>query len=219
MRYLIFILYIFAIGCKNQGASHNDTNTQKKEIQYHLIDSFGSVSRDTSEFYKLNCGLFRNMAGVIGYQAVDKSREEPRIVYLVSIYYADMKDTLNGGLMEMNKVIDTATFKMAGDYYFEDKNHIYNFHPMMDGGTISVSLDADIKSFKILGNGIYAKDKRHCYCRGHLIEGADNRSFNIFRGKVYNFAYDKKHFYSGDWIMSKEDVKDMGLDTLRLKTR
>ena len=110
MRRLILFVCVILLSCRNNNIA--DTNTPKNKPDYILIDSFGSVHPDTSTFKQLHCGLFINKGGVIGYLAIDRSMERPMKVFLVSIYDADKNDSLHGGIMEMNKVVDTSTFKI-----------------------------------------------------------------------------------------------------------
>lgn len=216
MKSLIPIICIVFLACKNPNTPHTQKVPEIKKLVYHLIDSAGLVFPDTSTFYKLNCGLYRNKAGIIGYQAIDKSMEKPEVVYLVSVYYEDLKDTMNGGIMDMNKVVDTTSFEIAGYCYFTDKNHVYNFHRMMDGGTISINWDADKNSFTSLGIGIYGKDWRHCFYRGEIVKSADSKSFNVFKYPFNKSAFDKRHFYGGSEVMTAKEVKESGFDTLKI---
>ena len=89
---------------------------------------------------------------------------------------------------------------------------------MMDGGTIAINPDIDLKTFQILESEFYAKDKKNCYYRGRIIEGADLKSFKVL-DKFYSFhtAYDKRNYYDCENKMELTDIKNENLDSIRRK--
>lgn len=227
MSPLFFIGFVIClISCAEQNSERTAGGPSiKVDTNFHSINAFGSVSGDSSHFIKLNCGLYINEKGTLAYRAVDNSyvmdttgNERPSYVYLTTIYYADMSDSINGGLKEMKYVVDTATFKMLGTFYFKDKNHFYDFNPMSDGGTIGINSDIDAKAFQILESEFYAKDQNHCYYRGRIIEGADVKSFKVL-DTSYSFhtAFDKKNYYDCENKMKFTDIKEQNLDSIRRK--
>ena len=227
MRTLLSIIIIFCLAsCTQRNIEHKAADASKKvDTNFHSINAFGSVSGDTTKFIKLRCGLYINDKGTLAYKAVDNSyrmdttgNEKPFDVYLTTIYGADLSDTINGGLKEMKYVVDTTTFKILGTFYFKDKNHIYDFNPMVDGGTVAINSDIDLKSFQILESEFYAKDKKHCYYRGRIIEGADINSFKVL-DTSYSFhtAYDKKNYYDCENKMKLTDIREQNLDSIRRK--
>lgn len=225
MRTLLSISIFFCFtNCSERNGENKAEGTSKKvDTNFHLVNAFGSVSGDTSKFIALACGLYINDKGTLAYKAVDNSyrmdttgNEKPLDVYLTTIYGADLSDTINGGLKEMKYVVDTATFKILGTFYFKDKNHIYDFNPMMDGGTIAINPDIDVKTFQILESEFYAKDKKHCYYRGRIIEGADLTSFKVLDTSYsFHLAYDKKNYYDSENKMMLTDIKEQNLDSIR----
>lgn len=227
MRTLLFISFILCLTNCNERSSEHKTQiaNQSVDTNFHSINAFGSVSGDTSKFIKLACGLYINEKGTLAYKVVDNSyrmdttgHSKPLDVYLTTIYYADKSDSINGGLKEMRYVVDTATFKILGSFYFKDKNHIYDFNPMSDGGTIGINWDADVKTFKVLESDFYSKDKRYCYYRGNIIEGADINSFKVLDTSYsWHIAYDKRNYYSSENKMSAADIKEQNLDSVRRK--
>jgi hypothetical protein len=227
MRTLLSISIFFCLtSCTERNSEHKAVDTYKKiDTNFHSINAFGSVSRDISKFIELACGLYINDNGTLAYKAVDNSyrmdttgKEKPFYVYLTTIYGADLSDTINGGLKEMKFVVDTATFKILGTFYFKDKNHFYDFNPMADGGTIAINPDIDIKTFQILESEFYAKDKKHCYYRGRIVEGADLKSFKVL-DTSYSFhtAYDKRNYYNCENKMELTDNKNENLNSIRRK--
>lgn len=64
-------------------------------------------------------------------------------------------------------------------------------------------VDADPETFKNLGDG-YARDARHAFHEGYIIEGADGATFK-YLGKGY--AVDAKHVFCYDTIMPTADPK------------
>jgi DKNYY family len=227
MRTLLSISFFFCLtSCYEQNSEHKAEDTSKKiDTNLHSINAFGSVSGDTSKFIKLTCGLYINEKGTLAYKAVDNSyrmdttgNSKPLDVYLTTIYYADQSDSINGGLKEMKYVVDTASFKILGSFYFKDKNHVYDFNPMSDGGTIGINWDADVKTFQVLESSFYSKDRKHCYYRGNIIEGADINSFKVLDTSYsWHIAYDKRNYYSSEKKLNLVGIKEQNLDSVRRK--
>jgi len=129
------------------------------------------------------------------------------IRYINWVYGADTQDTTgNAGLMEMKFVIDTLTFKFLSWMYWSDKNRVYGYNSMSDGGTVFFIEDADPRTIKALGETPYAKDKHHVFYKGRPIDGADVPSFKIIKdNKIPELAKDKnKYYFSGDPMTERE---------------
>jgi len=98
-----------------------------------------------------------------------------------------------------------------GDLYYRDKNHIYYYFQMMDGGTFFIVWKADPNSFKVLDSSYYGKDKQNVFCRGGLLEQADTKTFSVVSQpdkRVYSWtAKDKSHTYDGADIVNTEVKK------------
>lgn len=167
-------------------------------------------------FIKLKCGLYINKMGDIGFLAFDRTKNKEIKRYLTYVYNADTLDNLNAGVKEMKYVVDTLTFKFLSKIYFKDKNHIYVFNPMEDGGTIEINWDTDLNTFTVLAGGVYAIDNKDVYYRGKRIIGADKKSFkNFTSNKLRHYAYDNFNFYSGDEKISLTEARRLGLDKLK----
>lgn len=224
MKPLLILAFVF---CFTNCSERNEKNKLSESVKsvdsnFHKIDSFGTLSPDTSKFVKLLCGLYINSKGILAYKAVDYSYgfDKPMDVYLSTIYNADLSDSINNGTKEMKDVVDTATFQIIGEFYFKDKNHIYDFSPMSDGGAIEINRDADVKTFHLLESELYAKDKKNCYYRGRNIKAADLSSFKVL-DTLYSWhtAYDKNNYYNGENKMQVAEIKKENLDSIRVKKR
>ena len=114
----------------------------------------------------------------------------------------------------MKNVLDSKTFKSLGNDYFQDKNHIYYFHVMSNGGTMSIVDEADLKSFKILEHSIYGIDNKSVFYRGTKIKGVDILTFKPIiseddENKIDWYAMDKNYYYNRYDIMSETEIKEL----------
>lgn len=210
--HLQVLLLVFCSCANDSKKVFSESKTASAPAGSHLVNSFGMVGFDTSAFKKLTCGLYINAQGTIGYQAIDNSLKfdtVPMDIYLVSVYYADPHDHINNGQKLMKDVVDTNTFEILHDFYFKDKNHVYNYNPMMDGGTIAINIDADVKTFHVLEGGLYAKDQKYCYYRGTVIEGPDLKTFRVDTTLGRFLAMDKNNFYDGYHKMSEDNINEL----------
>jgi hypothetical protein len=176
------------------------------------------VIMDTVVYKLLKCGLYLGSNGDLGYRTEEIYNDnfDRRTRYITWIYGADQNDTLNGGLKEMKFVIDTSSFRFLSDLYWADKNNIYGFNPMSDGGTVYLSDIADRKTFVVLGGAGYAKDKTNVYYRGSVIEGADLKTFRDIKYKeISELACDKLYLYQIGRRMTDKEIKEFGLDNYK----
>lgn len=227
MRIIVLLCLVFSfLACKEQERKSKHPNNEI-DATYHAVNAFGHVKNDTTKFLQLKCGLWMNNQGVLAFRTIDRShvifdstgKEKPYAIYLTTIWGADETDTINGGIKEVRYVVDTASFQIIGAFNFKDKNHIYDFNPMLDGGTVAINTDADLKTFRVLDDEFYAIDKKHCFYRGNIIEGADVHSFRILdTGNFNGIAFDKNDFYQWGDKMSEEDIREKNLDSV-LKTK
>ena len=141
---------------------------------------------DTQQWRELSCGLWINNDGDIGLKTTRSTGEEKIIdCYLTRTPLGD--DT------PLKMLVDTATFHDMGGSFYKDKNHIYNYFPMSDGGSFYPIDDyVDYSTFEVLGDGCFARDKEHIYTEKHLdIVDADYKTFHAIKGCL---AQDKNGF-------------------------
>jgi len=142
MRRLPILLFIVCSCSSIESGRIRETKTEKKKLNPHLLNSFGTVAFDTSTFRKLKCGLYINENGTVAYKTIDNSLKfdtiKPIDVYLSTVYNADPSDSLSGGRAKMENIVDTSTLIMLSNGDFKDKKHYYNFNAMSDGGTIAI---------------------------------------------------------------------------------
>ncbi|MDF2193478.1 DKNYY domain-containing protein [Paraflavitalea sp. CAU 1676] len=225
MKPLIFlsILFCFAYCSGRNSDKQRESTSEAAKPPMQAVHAFGVIAIDTSLFTPLPCGLYLNDKGTLAFKAMDRSYRLDRDagtqlidVYITTVYYADLADSINGGQKEMRYVVDTPSFRIVGAFNCIDKYHVYNFNPMSDGGTISINHDADVNSFMILESDYFSKDNKHCYYRGSIIKGADLSSFKVLdTGYSHNIAYDKNNYYYLGEKMTAADVKEENLDSIR----
>jgi hypothetical protein len=173
---------------------------------------------DTIIYQLLKCGLYLGSNGDLGYRTEEIYNDnfDRRTRYISWIWGVVEDDSINGGLKEMKFVIDTSSFRFLNDLYWADKNNIYGFNPMSDGGTVYLSDIIDRKTFVVLGGAGYAKDKTNVYYRGSVIEGADLKTFRDIKYKgIPELACDKFNFYRIGERMAEEEIKEFGLNNYK----
>ena len=222
MKSIPFITILaILVACSSNGDKAVEQSPKSgNDTSFHVTNANGIVRRATSLFRQLLCGLYINDNGDIAFKASDNSykmdttgNSKPTDVYLTTVWNAQPYDTLYESRDELKNVVDTATLVILSWEHFKDKKHVYHFTPMVDGGSLSIMDYADPNTFKVLESYLYAVDKQYCYYRGERIKGADRKTFRIVDTSLaYHFAMDKRNYYDGDLIMTKEDVKRHGLD-------
>ncbi len=176
-----------------------------EEQRIHLSDQALLDKRKTDsinanlKWELLPCGLYKNKNQDIGFKVTVALEKEIHIdKYLFE--FNGMNE-----LKLLKSVIDTTTFRYLGNSFYKDKDHIYQYFEMRDGGFFTVFTVADCDTFQIIGD-CFAKDKDHVYSeRSGIITGADAKTFNTARG-IGCFAKDKDRYYFWDKPIEIEDV-------------
>ena len=101
-------------------------------------------------------------------------------------------------------------------FFYKDKNNIYVFNEMMDGGTFAIIDEAHFKSFEVLKATYYAKDKKHIFYKGAILDSADYKTFTILpfidKGDTIRWlGKDKVNVYDGNSLLDKQTLKDWNI--------
>lgn len=134
---------------------------------------------------KLNCGLWINRNNDIGFKTSSSIYED----YFITKFGFNENPPLK-------HVIDTLTFHDLGNLYFKDKNHIYHYYPMLDGGSFYILDNVDYETFEVLGD-CYARDKNNIYeFRAGKLDSVDYSTFKTKEGLIDCLAKDKYGYIS-----------------------
>jgi hypothetical protein len=94
--------------------------------------------------------------------------------------------------------------------FFVDKNGAYRKYETDDNITIIPIINADLNTFQVLDNSIYAKDKNNVYdCRNGGIDNADINTFEAIKPGGKNSTAtgkDKNHYYFWNKIEMESTV-------------
>lgn len=225
MRAKIFILLFFTASTFLIGQTEKKADADT--LIYHIRDCRDCPSGidtivDTIIYKLLRCGLYKGSNGDIAFRTFECYNEncDKRIRFVNWIRGVVEDDTVNGGLKEMKFVIDTSTFEFLNLYFWADKNHIYGYTPMEDGGSIYLHPCTSRKTFTVFGLDGYAKDKTNVYFRSSVVRNADRRSFRIIENKeYYDMAYDKFYFYLGGGRikLTEKEIKELHLENVKCR--
>ena len=108
---------------------------------------------------------------------------------------------------EIKNVIDTSSFKYLGSSFYKDKRYIYLHYKTSDGGNFRIINGADIKTFQVIGNSCYAKDKNHIYNERDM--KMDNIDYKTFKtcDDCGCYSKDKNGYYFWDQKIEISDIE------------
>lgn len=168
---------------------------------------------DQDEFKKLECGLYQNNAGDIGFKtkALTDDQGNYSTIYQQHVYLVDNEEQKQQQPVALREVVDTGSFEILNLFYCKDKTHVYAIHYTSGGAVFNATKLIDRESFHAFGTSTYGTDGKKVYYRIKIMKMADQASFNSITGSE-NGAYDKKHYYLNGEILSVEDARNMGFD-------
>jgi hypothetical protein len=185
---------------------------------FYLCLLFGCSLKENAQHIKnknvswkeIKGGLYLSPEGEIGFASAQRfaniRREKLKGETCANVFITTMNwdDTT-----KISSVVDTATFEHLGSDYYRDKNHIYNFYSMCEGGYFKI-FSSDTSDFRLLSS-CYARHKDEIF---HHRNGGplkvDVASFRV--SQTYEcIARDKHSFYEyGDPVTEEELKESMG---------
>lgn len=193
------------------------TSSCNKDRTNDSIESYDSISRikrienykkeldhynESLNWKKTSFDLWRSKNGDLAV----KTKEGTEVGISIDKYITETSDTWK----PIKSVIDTATFKYVGNYFYKDKNHVYTHFLTVDGGNFWIVQDADPQTFEALGS-CYAKDKNYIYGeRAMKMDSVDYATFKTCN-ECNCYARDKNSFYFWD---DKINLKEADPETL-----
>ena len=195
---IITLIFLFTatalLGCQSQSSENHRSPAAEKT------------------YTEIRDGLNRDTQGNLYFKTRDLSKPtgpEDRFIYVV--YSSTFGDT---GIKIMTEVVDSMSFKSMNGLYFTDRNHVYYFTIMHDGGTMRIVDEADSHTFKAFENSLFGVDAKSAFYRGTRMDGVDIASFEPIRvivdgRNVTWYAKDKNSYYDGQDIMSDEEIAEL----------
>lgn len=170
--------------------------TKKPNLSYN--EEKLSTEDESLQWKQLRCGLWTNNQGDIGFKDYKVNTNNDVVACFIT-------KTPIGDDKPLKTIIDTTTFHYAGGSFYKDKQLVYKYYAMADGGSF-YPINVDYDTFTIIENGCFAKDKSHIYTEQNLtIIDADLATFQVIKGCL---AKDKNHYYLYDEKVSKKEAEE-----------
>jgi hypothetical protein len=158
----------------------------------------------------MECGLYINKNGEIGFPT------RPDYVFKEHKLKGEDKMCPNRFITELNdstmlnKIIDTSTFRNIGASFYLDKNNIYNYYVMCDGGFL-YQFSEDTSNFEML-NSEFARHHSTIY---HFRSGELDADIETFKAssRFTSVAKDKDGYFEfGERVIKEQLKKGMGIE-------
>lgn len=186
----------------------------ERQEHVHLSEKHTAHVPDSSDWRKMACGLFMSPEGELGFasnpeianftnaeiKAYSKKREMCKNQFLTTFGHE--------GEVHLYTVIDTTTFESIDAGLFKDKNHIYSYYGMCDGGYFYI-FSSDTSSFRLL-SAYYMSYKGEIYYNPKGKIDADFKTFKVSKSGKRSFdsgmlAKDKNGFFDfGESVTEQE---------------
>lgn len=213
--YILFIFILF-LRCyqQNNKSKNNDKIDQKDSILNSRVERVSTRNKiidsvnNSLEWKKTNFDLWKSKNGDLAIKTQEANEEGIFIDRFISELCCEGNKIKN--------VIDTLTFKYLGSSFYKDKNNVYTHYAMADGGNFWIVEEADAKTFEVIGNSCYAKDKNYIY--GERVMKMNSVDYKTFKtcDDCGCFAKDKNGYYFWD---SKIDITDIDEETKKIIER
>ncbi len=189
MKKNVFLFSLLAL-ISLSGCSQSDPSTQKES---------------TSDWEKLNCGLFLSPTGELGFASDPEIANVPTSE-LTSERCANVFLTTLGseGKVKLSSVIDTSTFEILGAGFYKDKHNIYNHYAMCDGGYLNI-FAKDTATFKLLGRSYAFYQDTIYHCRSGQLN-ADAATFKT-SNEIGPAGKDKNGYFSFEKRVSEKELR------------
>lgn len=184
--------------------------------------SINLKSKSIENYKEIRDDLCADEKGNIYFKTIDGSDPKNPVDRYIDVVYSDSFGV--DGIKKMKEVLDSASFRTMGSSYYRDKNHIYYFFEMADGGTMRIIDEANFETFKVLKHSNYGIDMESAFYRGTKIQGADVLSFEPIiiennGNKIGWYAKDKKNYYNGYDVMTEAEIQELKEEIKWLKEK
>lgn len=176
--------------------SNSDTiNLNRKEIKQ---------SNNPLNWRKLSCGLYINSNEEIGFPT--------RPNYVFKEYKLKGEDkmcpnkfiTLLNDSIPLKTIIDTNTFRALGALFFRDKNSIFHYYAICDGGYLNL-FSKDTAAFEVLNNSFVRHHSSIFHERSGIID-ADINTFKVSK-LISHIAKDKNSYFLFNERINRKKLK------------
>ena len=202
---ILFFNLVF-ISCQNN--KKVDNRNEKDSVwnaRVEKINNYKSKIDSVNNYLdwkKTNYGLWKSKNGDLAIKTEEGNEQGIEITRYITQLCCEGE--------EIKNVIDTLTFKYLGSSFYKDKKNVYTHYMMSDGGNFWIVEGADVKTFKVIGNSCYAKDKNYIYGeRAMKMDSIDYKTF-ITCDECGCYAKDKNGYYFWD---EKIDLKNIDSET------
>lgn len=178
---------------KKDNFIENETN--ERIINYkNRLDSINQ----SLDWKETKCGLWKSKDGDLAIKTIEGFESS-----IINKYITHLTDG-----RPFSQVIDTLTFNYLGSSFYKDKNHIYTHYSMLDGGNFWIVEDTDVKTFRVIENSCYTKDKNYIF--GERKMKMDRVDYESFRtcDQCNCFAKDKYGYYGWGEKIALNDIED-----------
>ena len=163
---LSFVITLYSCGLLQQNS--NEKYHKDKVIKTSL----------KSEWTKLNCDLYINLDNDFAF-ATDPEiafihKDELETERCPNVFITEF-GTYDDST-KLKEVIDTTTFESLGANMFKDKNHLYSYYAMCDGGYFNIFSD-ETAVFSFLGGSYFQFKSKNIIYQNRNIE---NVQLNLF---------------------------------------
>lgn len=161
----------------------------------------------SSDWRKLDCGLYMSPEGELGFPTVPEIANIPDSE--LGAETCENSFLTNFGydqIAPLDSVIDTLTFESLGDNFYRDRSNIYHHYTICESGYLHIFV-RDTATFRLLDNcyASYQSEIYQCRIGGPL--DVDAATFRIITG--YNhLAKDKDGFIEFGERISEEDLEE-----------
>ncbi len=183
MRYLLIIIsaIFFFISASVYGQVETDSIEEISLIEESVQDTIDKTKGVNYE--KLSCGFYKNATGNL-FIKTTAIRNEVEIVF------------------KPIPQIDINTYEELDSWYSKDNRNIYFSQPTSDGINMFPIDSANVGSFEVILNTLYAKDNEHVYYWGRKIKGCDSKKLKLFIvNNNLEYIGDDKHIFQGDLLI------------------
>ncbi len=152
---------------------------------------------------KMSCGLFMGPNGEIGFPSAPGIANIPRQAIKSELCACNFLEYIGSQQAALiADVVDTVTFQHLGSSFYKDKNHIYNYYAMCEGGYLNIFAD-DTSGFEMLGT-CYARYQSKIYNDRNGRLNADSETFKC----IGCIAKDKNGYFEFDERIDAEILKN-----------
>ncbi|TDL99524.1 MAG: hypothetical protein C4K58_06405 [Flavobacteriaceae bacterium] len=219
---LFFLCLVTFFSCSDKPKDIKKENaiSTAKESKKPLL--YSKEPNDSADYKHLKYQFYKSKSGKLCERKIALARNQEKcnceFIVIYDSNYIDYNFNPEKSI-DLNDVVEINTYvEFDKSEYSKDNKNVYCFQGNSDGGSRQIVEGADSKTFELLHDYAWGRDKNNVYYRGSKLEGLNIKYLKLFKPiedsndyPFLKYVKDSSHVFYEDNLVEGADAKSFKL--------